>query len=266
MHGALFKSSRANTWVGRIAGAVVFTPYEKWQWQHVHHHQVSGTEDSAEIDHGATTYWTTQQWRTYSKTKQAILRVMRDPFVYFTLIPGAVFLLFYRIPRLRKSRKAGRRTGVAFTNVFKAVELPLGLAVLGWAWLRCELLAIAFGAGIGFMLFHLQHHVNAAYRAPQSTHDCLKAALQGSTYVPIPWCLRWVTLGIEYHHIHHLSTQVPCYQLQACHEEAPEGCWDDVVVVTPLKALRSIFRVMWNAETRQAHAAVASGHRQVRYC
>ncbi|KAK9820038.1 hypothetical protein WJX72_005379 [[Myrmecia] bisecta] len=193
-----------------------------------------------------------------NKTKQAVLRVVRDPFIFFTVIPIVVFMLFYRIPRLRKSRNAGRPTGVAFTNVFKAVELSLGVAVLGWTWLRCELLAAGIGAGIGFMLFHLQHHVNTAYRAPQSTHNRLDAALLGSTYVPIPWCLRWVTLGIEYHHIHHLSTLVPCYQLQACHQEAPEGCWDDVLVVTPLKALRSMFHVMWNAETRRFEAFPAT--------
>ena len=37
-----------------------------------------------------------------------------------------------------------------------------------------------------------------------------------------PW-LKWFTMGIEYHHVHHLSVEVPGYRLQRCHEEAPPG-------------------------------------------
>ena len=34
--------SQVNTWVGKVAGAVVYVPYDKWRWQHLHHHVVSG--------------------------------------------------------------------------------------------------------------------------------------------------------------------------------------------------------------------------------
>ncbi len=38
--------------------------------------------------------------------------------------------------------------------------------------------------------------------------------------------------------------------LQECHESAPAGCWDDVTVVGPTSAFRSMFNVMWNADTQ----------------
>lgn len=41
----------------------------------------------------------------------------------------------------------------------------------------------------------------------------------GSTHLLVAWPLTLVTLGIEFHHIHHASTRVPCYNLAACHEE-----------------------------------------------
>jgi fatty acid desaturase len=47
------------------------------------------------------------------------------------------------------------------------------------------------------------------------------AAIQGSSFLVIPWYLKWVTLGIEYHHIHHLTAVVPGYRLQECHDAIP---------------------------------------------
>ena len=38
--------------------------------------------------------------------------------------------------------------------------------------------------------------------------------------------------------------------LQECHEPAPAGCWEDVTVVGPILAFRSMFSVMWNADTQ----------------
>ena len=38
--------------------------------------------------------------------------------------------------------------------------------------------------------------------------------------------------------------------LQECHESAPAGCWDDVIVVGPTSAFRSMFNVMWNTDTQ----------------
>ncbi|KAL3144877.1 hypothetical protein ABBQ38_001976 [Trebouxia sp. C0009 RCD-2024] len=214
MHGALSRYSEVNTWVGKVAGALVYVPYDKWRWQHLHHHVVSGKADITEIDHGATTYWTKQQWVSFSPRKRFLLRLIRDPFVFFSIVPAFVFFLFFRVPRLRKSSRPNRVTGVAFTNWFKLTELCLGTWLLGWPWLWWSVTATSIATSLGFALFHLQHHVNQAYRKATAQHNRTDAALLGSTYLKVPACLKWVTLGIEYHHIHHLSTQVPCYRLQ----------------------------------------------------
>ncbi len=48
---------QVNTWVGKVAGAIVYVPYDKWRWQHVHHHVVSRkivrtkTPDVADASH-----------------------------------------------------------------------------------------------------------------------------------------------------------------------------------------------------------------------
>src|ERR1700741_1295603 len=44
-HGSYFRSRRANDIVGFIAGALTFTPYQQWRWEHAIHHGSSGDLD-----------------------------------------------------------------------------------------------------------------------------------------------------------------------------------------------------------------------------
>ena len=41
-HGSLFGTKRANRWVGRVAGLLVLSPYERWRHDHAIHHATSG--------------------------------------------------------------------------------------------------------------------------------------------------------------------------------------------------------------------------------
>lgn len=66
---------------------------------------------------------------------------------------------------------------------------------------------------IGTILFHLQHSVNVAYRQRKTAWNFVTAALEGSTFLDIPYILRPFTNGIEYHHIHHLNTNVASYAI-----------------------------------------------------
>ena len=79
---------------------------------------------------------------------------------------------------------------------------------------------------IGFALFHTQHVFNPGYVRTGEAWSFKDAALRGSSLLTIvPWWARWATLGIEYHHIHHLTTKVPGYRLRACHEALPAQQW-----------------------------------------
>merc|ERR1711920_1002832 len=101
-------------------------------------------------------------------------------------------------------------------------------------------------------LFHLQHQVNPGYWKDTSNgYDHDEACLRGCSYLLVPWWLKWVTLGIEYHHIHHLSIRVPCYELQNCHESCDPQWLEGVAEVSMLKAMLSCFHSMWDVETER---------------
>jgi len=47
--------------------------------------------------------------------------------------------------------------------------------------------------------------------------DYLDNGLEGCSHLQIGFPLNWFTLGIEYHHVHHLNARIPGYRLKAAH-------------------------------------------------
>jgi omega-6 fatty acid desaturase (delta-12 desaturase) len=79
---------------------------------------------------------------------------------------------------------------------------------------------------VGFMLFHTQHANNPSFACRGNEWSAKGSALRGSSHLTVvPRWLRWVTMGIEYHHIHHLTTRIPGYRLRECHEALPANQW-----------------------------------------
>lgn len=251
MHNAFFPASRFNVAIGRILAAQALTPFETWRRGHLFHHKTSGNLDVVNIDiahrSGDTILWTLRDWAKMPQGRRSWLRVVRDPIVFFLLVPAIVFFVLYRFPN------NDRVADVAFVNLFRIAEIAVvQLMWLGGSFWWTECMAMWVGACVGMMLFHLQHGVNKGYRVPASEHDRKLASIAGSTFLQVPFWLKWATLGIEYHHIHHLNPKVPCYRLASCHDSAPPGTWDDVVQVPFGKAaVASLLNVMWNEDTRK---------------
>jgi len=62
-------------------------------------------------------------------------------------------------------------------------------------------------------LYCIEHIFEGAYRVPRAEFNRTAAAMQGSSYMPMPKWWHWVTLGCEYHHIHHANPRVPLYRM-----------------------------------------------------
>ena len=61
----------------------------------------------------------------------------------------------------------------------------------------------------------------------------IRSAFEGSSYYRLPRVLQWFTGNIGFHHIHHLESRIPNYNLPTCYADVPElrqavtlGLWD----------------------------------------
>jgi omega-6 fatty acid desaturase (delta-12 desaturase) len=84
-------------------------------------------------------------------------------------------------------------------------------------------------------LFYVQHQFEDAYWERRENWDYTAAALQGSSFYELPKILQWLSGNIGFHHIHHLSSRVPNYNLERCHRSHP--LFQDVRPVTSRKRL-----------------------------
>ncbi|SRR6266545_7619046 len=80
--------------------------------------------------------------------------------------------------------------------------------------------------------------VFAAHRLPTPFPSPMKVALEGSSYFKLPRIFQWFTGNIGLHHIHHVHSNIPNYNLQQCHDEIP--AFQVVKAITLGTSLRSL--------------------------
>jgi len=245
-HNSFFRSSRANEWWGFLTGVLCFTPYHHWKWQHSVHHAHSG-----DLDHrGMGDVWTltVDEYLEASRFTRLRYRLARNPVLLFLLAPAVLFIVLQRIPSREASPRSVR--SVHFTTLMIiAVGVALSQA-FGWkAYLLLQFLTVFIAASAGVWLFYIQHQFEDVEWERNGSWDFTDAALRGSSYYCLPRILQWFSGNIGFHHLHHLSPQIPNYHLEDCHRTHP--LFRTVPVVTLRSSLKSFRFRLWDEQARQ---------------
>jgi omega-6 fatty acid desaturase (delta-12 desaturase) len=243
-HGSYFASRSANDIVGFLTGALTFTPYDHWRWQHAIHHGTAGHLDKR----GTGDIWTmtVQEYLESSPWRRVAYRLSRNPLVLFALAPFYLFLIDHRFA----SRNAGapQRRSVRWMNVVfvvTAISMSWIFGVGPYLLIQATIMLVAGAAGI--WLFYVQHQFADAYWERGDNWDYTAAALRGSSFYKLPRVLQWFSANIGFHHIHHLSPRIPNYNLQKCHEGEP--LFQQVKPLTLWASLRCLTVHCWDEES-----------------
>ena len=107
-------------------------------------------------------------------------------------------------------------------NAIIFVLYALLAIVLGWKqFLFIQLSIIFVFSIIAFWFFYVQHTHETSYHTWKENWDFLLASIRGSSYYKLPKLFQWLTGNIGFHHIHHLSSRIPNYNLEKCVKENP---------------------------------------------
>ena len=250
-HGSFFKSRLANDIVGFITGVLTLTPYYHWRWEHSVHHASAGSLDRR----GTGDVWTmtVEEYLQSSRWKRFAYKLARNPFVLFGIAPVFLFMIhqrFYSAKANARERWSVIWMNIAVLGVAVALSLAFG-AHYGWgrgivAYLLIQLTITMTGGGVGIWMFYVQHQFEDVYWEREENWDFKAAALQGSSFYKLPRILQWFSGNIGFHHIHHLSSRIPNYNLERCHDADP--MFRDVKPLTFFSSLKSLTYRLWDEQ------------------
>jgi acyl-lipid omega-6 desaturase (Delta-12 desaturase) len=240
-HGSFLPSRRSNTWLGVICGLLTFTPFAKWRHEHAVHHGTAGDLDRRGV--GDVHTLTVAEYRVLSRGRRLAYRLFRNPLVMFGIGPIYAVLLAPRWVS-RGSRQRLRRSVIA-TDIALAVLIGTLCWLVGWRdYLLIQMPAVLLAGSVGVWLFYVQHQFEDTYWQSSERWSYAEAALRGSSYLKLPRVLQFFTGNIGLHHVHHLSTRIPNYNLRRAHEE--NEIFHDVPTLSLWDGLRAVRFKLWD--------------------
>ena len=219
-HRSFFKSQKLNNVVGYISSFFSTIPFRYWARVHDFHHGHCGQLETRDI--GDIQVLTTEEYTALSPFGKFKYRIFRMPIVTFFIGPLHYLIVNNRFPLVRFKNWDGMILSQTINNLaIVAVILTFGF-LIGWkTFLMVQVPIVVFFMVIAIWFFYVQHSHEHNYKQWKANWDYVMAAIKGSTFYKLPKIVHWLTGYIGYHHIHHLNSGIPSYNLARCARENP---------------------------------------------
>jgi omega-6 fatty acid desaturase (delta-12 desaturase) len=242
-HGSFLPSKRANSWLGVALGLVVYAPFVSWRHSHAVHHATAGDLDRRGV--GDVLTLTVAEYSASPWSRRLGYRLFRNPLVMFGL--GPIYGLLLQPRLVSRSARPRLRRNVILTNVVLAALVGALCWLVGWReYLLVQMPTALLAGAAGVWLFYVQHQFEDTYWQSADDWSYADAALQGSSYLKLPKVLQFFTGNIGLHHVHHLSTRIPNYNLQRAHDRNP--IFHDVPTLSLWDGLRAVRFKLWDED------------------
>ena len=247
-HGSFFRNRKVNDWVGRSLGVLTLTPYDFWRRSHALHHASTGHLDRRGF--GDIDTLTVREFQELSLWGRLKYRLYRHPLVLFGIGPAYLFIVRQRIPVGLIGSPLSAWISTMATNAAIVAVVGGVIWLVGWqSFLLVQLPITALAGSIGVWLFYVQHQFEDTLWAREGDWDLHEAALHGSSHYDLPGVLRWFTANIGVHHVHHLCSRIPYYNLPKVLREHPD--LSQVSRLTLFESFRCVRLVLWSEERQQ---------------
>jgi omega-6 fatty acid desaturase (delta-12 desaturase) len=242
-HGSFLPSRRANLWLGVVLGLLVYSPFLRWRHDHAIHHATSGDLDRR--GGGDVRTLTVAEYDALTPRARLGYRVFRNPLVMFGIGPIVALLIGPRL--VARTARPRMRRSVIRTNIALAVLVGALCWLIGWSdFLLVQAPTVLLAGSAGIWLFYVQHQFEDAYWESADGWSYADAALRGSSYLKLPKILQFFSGNIGLHHVHHLSSRIPNYNLQRAHDENP--VFHDVPTLSLWDGMRSVRLKLWDED------------------
>jgi omega-6 fatty acid desaturase (delta-12 desaturase) len=247
-HMSFFKSRRVNDIVGSLIGVLTLVPYTYWRKTHALHHAGSGDLEARGF--GDIDTLTVREYLSRSRKQRAGYRFYRHPLTMLVLGPVWQFFIKHRWPSDAPRNWKREWASVHWTNVGIAAVIALMVWLVGWkAFLLIQLPVSLVAGTLGIYLFYVQHQYEDTYWRYHEAWDFHESALAGASHLTMPKVLQWFTASIGLHHIHHLSSRIPNYNLQRCFDDL--AALRDVTTLSLPGSVHTLWLTLWDEDERK---------------
>ena len=258
-HGSYTPSPIVNNILSHILGVVVLTS-PNWILDHHTHHLTNGNiENKYNYKFNELLYLNLNQYKKFDTKHKNIFRFFHRPIVFFTFFP---FLYFFIIQRFiyitKKWSYKDKLNSSMLLIVLNHLINNFGLAIYGYYANKYGILYHCFlslylNFILGFFFFFCQHTYNPSYVVGKEEWNQKDSGIRGSSFIQILWYLKYFTMGIEYHHIHHMNAKIPGYHLQNYHEEVVKKShlFDPVIKVSLWDCYQNLSLVLYDEDAKK---------------
>jgi omega-6 fatty acid desaturase (delta-12 desaturase) len=174
----------------------------------------------------------------------------RHPFVMLVVGPTYQFIFKHRYPAdaprsWKREWASVHRTNFGLLAVLTVMWLTVGID----RFLLVQLPITLIAGSLGVFLFYVQHQYEDTYWRYSERWDYYAAGLEGSSHYVLPKVFQWLTGNIGLHHIHHLNSRIPNYNLQRCFDENSK-----LHNVTQLKfwdSVKTLWMTLWDEDEQR---------------
>ena len=254
-HQSYTPNKTLNYIIGIITGIITTTPFG-WNFKHNIHHLTNGNyENIYNFPYNETIFHSLEQYKHFSFPVRQLYKCIKSPYVFYSIFPIFNFLVIMRFIGFILLKK---KLAVKNMNNFIIIEQIINNIGIGFLfyfmyknsffynWLISQIIS----SSIGVMLFQSQHTFNPPYIVNNETFNKKDSGLIGSSFIQIPYLLKYFTGSIEYHHIHHINAKIPNYNLQFYHEEviSKSNMFDNIIKLTMIDCYNNLWLVLYDED------------------
>lgn len=258
-HESYSPNKTLNYILSHITGTIMLSS-PNWILDHHIHHLTNGNiENKHNFKFNELVYTTKKQYDSFSTINKYIHSLIHHPIMFFNIIPFVYFFVLQRgIYIIKKIKYKQKINSSLFVIVMNHLINNLLIYILCKLLLYCDIFVLFFisfhiTVMIGFLLFFNQHTFNTPYVVNNETWKLKDSGLLGSSLIQIPYLLKYFTMGIEYHHIHHINAKIPGYNLQKYHEEviSTSSIFDNVVKLEMKDCYNNLWLALYDEDKKK---------------
>lgn len=257
VHNSYTPNKTLNFVISHIAGTLVLTS-PNWILDHHTHHLTNGNiENKQHYLFNETVMLSKKQFSTHPN--KSFIKIYKNPFVFFAIIPmihfGIIQRFIYAYKKYKRPHIFDESFGsITLTHFVNNVLTFLYIYTMYYYGIIFQYIcAFIMSGSIGFMLFHNQHTYNPSYVVGDKEWSQKNSGLMGSSFIQIPKFLKYFYMGIEYHHIHHMNSKIPGYNLQKFHEEvvSKSNMFDNIVTLSMTDCYHNLWLWLYDEDTNR---------------